>query len=452
MIHEDLSEPDRYDTADDWQPKPSPAKYKKLLADYKRAHPEDFCLDSIFETRTANDCTRTPAAKKQQYDLFGPLWRTGEVAVLVGESGVGKSLLAVQIAESIARGRPVRTGNGSDRIPASGNYQFSTLNSQLKAPAQPVLYLDLQHSDAQFAERYRCSSPVPGKLPVRYRFSSKLSRTSYGDLRIPEAFRGDVARYYRHSLNRMLTSSEAKVLIVDNLSLLDPRSSGAAAAIRTMQMLKRIARVHGFSILVLAQSKQKVRIQKSAAGNSYSLFFTIHSSLSESADSVFALGRTSFDESMRYIKPLKANYVPMDNGKLKMENSSDQSLFTINCSLSTEVSVYQLGRSEGPARVSSPHVSKGHAMIPHAASSGVATNASNSQLSTLNSQLPPKPFLGFTHLGVSAEQDLIRDYEREYREAEARERSRLKKLQRSSREILVDGVLDGSYGRYLKGE
>ena len=110
MTHEDLSEPDRYDDARGWQPKPSPAKFKKLLADYKKAHVEELCFDSMFETRPANECTRTTEAKKQQHDLFGPLWRTGELAVLVGESGVGKSVLAVQIAESIAaameRGRP----------------------------------------------------------------------------------------------------------------------------------------------------------------------------------------------------------------------------------------------------------------------------------------------------------------------------------------------------------
>ena len=80
-----------------------------------------------------------------------------------------------------------------------------------------------------------------------------------------------------------------------------------------------------------------------------------------------------------------------------------------------------------------------------------ASGSSNSQLSTISYQLPPKPFLGFQYIGVAPESDLIRDHERERREAEARERSRLRKLQRSSREILVDGILDGSYERYLKG-
>ena len=36
--------------------------------------------------------------------LFGEFWREGELALLFGAAGTGKSLLAVQLAESLARG------------------------------------------------------------------------------------------------------------------------------------------------------------------------------------------------------------------------------------------------------------------------------------------------------------------------------------------------------------
>jgi len=39
--------------------------------------------------------------------LFGEFWLEGELAILFADTGKGKSLLAVQIAESIARGRPI---------------------------------------------------------------------------------------------------------------------------------------------------------------------------------------------------------------------------------------------------------------------------------------------------------------------------------------------------------
>ena len=63
------------------------------------------------------------------------------------------------------------------------------------------------------------------------------------------------------------------------------------------------------------------------------------------------------------------------------------------------------------------------------------------------------PFLGFEYLGPASESDLTRDYAAEANEAKRlheQERKRLSK--RCSKEILVDGILDGSYGRYLKGE
>ena len=460
MTYEDLSEPDRYDTAEGYEP---PSKYQKLLDDYRKKHPEEFCRESMLETRPANECMQTGAANKPPAQLFGDLWREGEMAVLVGESGVGKSIFAVQIAESIARGRPALVENGKlkpeSRKP-TGSRQLSTFHSPLStnfplstfrfplAPAQPVLYLDLEHSDAQFAARYSCPSPIPGKLPVKYRFSPKLSRTAYGDLYIPEAFNGDLARYFRHSLNLMLEFEPAKVIVIDNLSYLDPKASGTAAAARRMRSLKLLAVTTGVPILVLDSSPPcsgGVAASRGRGGSSELRIPPSALRIYEPADSVFAIGRSTFAPEMRYIKHLKANYVRMDNGQLKMENSSDQSLSTVHCQLSTEVSVYQLDRMENSwSKEKGKYKTENPQLLP---ASG------NSPLSTVNFPLAPAaPFLGFEYLGVAAESDLIRDYEREQREAEAREQSRLKKLRRSSREILVDGILDGSYGRYLQGE
>jgi hypothetical protein len=73
--------------------------------------------------------------------------------------------------------------------------------------------------------------------------------------------------------------------------------------------------------------------------------------------------------------------------------------------------------------------------------------SSNSPLSTINYQLPPR------YLGSSAENDHLRDYAAEAIAAQRAEERQLKRLwKRSSKEILVDGLIDGSYQKYLKGE
>src|SRR4051794_41028940 len=68
--------------------------------------------------------------------LFDTFWQPAELALLFGSPGVGKSLLAVQIAEAIAR----------------GNRTFGEGDSEI--PPQRVLYVDLVMSGLQFASRY----------------------------------------------------------------------------------------------------------------------------------------------------------------------------------------------------------------------------------------------------------------------------------------------------------
>lgn len=58
-----------------------------------------------------------------------------------------------------------------------------------------------------------------------------------------------------------------------------------------------------------------------------------------------------------------------------------------------------------------------------------------------------------TFLGMASENDHLRDYPAEALAATRAHQTELKKLwRRSSKEVLVDGILDGSYGKYLKGE
>jgi len=110
----------------------------------------------IFQSRTlrrANDAFA--AGVKPPRPLFGEFWREGELALLFGAAGTGKSLLAVQLAESLARGR-----------------RFEGLDG----PAKPlsVLYVDLVLSDAQFVMRY--SRDTRGGARRGYRFSARFFR------------------------------------------------------------------------------------------------------------------------------------------------------------------------------------------------------------------------------------------------------------------------------------
>ncbi len=68
-----------------------------------------------------DEAARLPAARP----LLGSLWFEGEMSILFASTNVGKSILAVQIAEALASGRPV---------PGFG----------MEAEAGPVLYVDCE--------------------------------------------------------------------------------------------------------------------------------------------------------------------------------------------------------------------------------------------------------------------------------------------------------------------
>ncbi len=385
-----------YDSSAGWQPKDEWAKFREQ---YRKNHSEEFCSDSMLETKPANDCLRTPAAKTTPTNLFGGLWRIGELAVLAGESGVGKSILAVQIAESIARGRSAPVTRHSSLVP------------------QNVLYLDFQHTDGQFAERYMCLSPIPGKLPVKYRFSSRLSFTRFGEIDIPEAFNGDIARYFDHSLNLTLADENAKVIVIDNLAWLDPKATGNAAAIRRLRSLKLYAMTNEVSILVLHNSRAR-RLRP----HSSLVTCPLSEDLAQIPDSIFSLCPSTFSPDIRYVKHLRS--VGAQAASLHPAAAdSVSSLSTVHHPLSTdEVLTFQLARSSGPV----------------------------SSLVTRHSSLSEGPFLGFTFLGPSEEKDHLRDYAAEALAVQKAEERRIKRL-RDPKNV-VDMFLSPEYGRYLRGE
>jgi hypothetical protein len=67
--------------------------------------------------------------------LFGELWFEKEMAILFSDTNLGKSIVAVQIANSLSKG-------------------MSTANLTNQCPAQKVLYLDFELTSKQFENRY----------------------------------------------------------------------------------------------------------------------------------------------------------------------------------------------------------------------------------------------------------------------------------------------------------
>lgn len=325
--------------------------------------------------RRANDFGSSPfrierASAKQptrhtQRPLFGDLWRSGELAALIGEPGVGKSLLATQIAEVVARGGQ-RSING---IPSSPK-------------PQRVIYFDFERTQEQFGELYSCR-PFP-QTPYReeYKFSTRFDIARLEDLSdVPDAFKGSVDRYIRHWVFEEIVAGEAKVVIIDNISHL---AIGTTVE-KVMRALRTASYESGASVLVVAHAKPKRRPSEITLAD-----LTRCRSLREIPDSIFAIGRSTLHPDIRYVKDLKARNTQLTadlpaalRALVADPSHSDPSLTTDQRPLTTSsaaVLTYRIERLTSPLSPDSPNC------LPPSANC-----------------LPATPFLGLNYLGLSLE-------------------------------------------------
>lgn len=96
---------------------------------------EEIPVYKFFLIQPANEWMAMTRGLPIQKKLFGDFWFENELAVLFAETNAGKSILAVQIADSISRGVDIPP-------------------FVCDAGAQKVLYFDFELSERQFFIRY----------------------------------------------------------------------------------------------------------------------------------------------------------------------------------------------------------------------------------------------------------------------------------------------------------
>lgn len=319
---DDLSDLDLegYESVIGWQP---PYKHQKLLDDYKKKNPFINPADNMLDVRPANQWLEFTDSKPAAKPLFGDLWKEGELAIMFADTGCGKSILAVQIAECLAAGTqanagtraslPARVAEGDAKgsptyeggaAPASGDGMVLSNILKNTAPAQKVLYLDFELSSAQFMERYSRET-LEGRRVGHYEFSPSLLRSEIKwDEDLPKAFK-TLGDFMAHSVQRHLDETEAKILIVDNISYLNTANTNANSALALMKALKQMKSDYGASILVLAHTPKRA-ITKELTVND----LAGSKMLANFADNLFAIGTSIRAKDKRYLKHIKQRNCP----------------------------------------------------------------------------------------------------------------------------------------------
>lgn len=229
---------------------------------------------------------RMEDAKNQPHikQLCGMIWQTNELHVLFADTGVGKSLLAVSIVDAITKGTRI-------------------LNLENEHPALPAIYYDFELSDRQYKKRYS------NEAGAEYPFSETFYIDSINFAELYEVYeKTSLMEMLLGRIRYDLEKTGAKVLVLDNITYLNTQSTqDTQIALEVMRGLNEIKKEFDISILILAHTPKRFNNTPISlidlAGSKH---------LSNFADSVSAIGRSSQGNNIRYWKQVK----PSRSGEL----------------------------------------------------------------------------------------------------------------------------------------
>lgn len=229
----------------------------------------------LFAVHTANGWIDAVKNKPQPRMLFSEFWHEGELCILFADTNLGKSILAVQIGDSISRG-------------------IAIPGFKLETGAQKILYFDFELSDKQFETRYSNQYKQHFDFPIYFE-RAEIST----DAVLPENFT-NIEDYLNHSFERAIIETGAKILIIDNLTYLRNETEKAKDALPLMKHLKALKSKYGLSILALAHTPKrdltKPITRNDLQGSKMLINF---------CDSSFAIGESTSDTNLRYLKQIK---------------------------------------------------------------------------------------------------------------------------------------------------
>lgn len=239
------------------------------LQQLKASKPAD-----LLEVKTANKWIEQASRRPIPRMLFSEFWFEQELCILFADTNVGKTILAVQIADSISRGQSIP-------------------GFKLETKAQKVIYCDFELNDKQFQSRYSRNYEYP------YQFSDNFLRVEINpDADFPEDASFEFA--LSNAIERVITDNGAKIVIIDNITYLRHENERAKDALPLMKHLKMLKNKYNLSLLVLAHTPKrdltKPLTRNDLQGSKVLMNF---------CDSSFAIGESSSDSSFRYIKMIK---------------------------------------------------------------------------------------------------------------------------------------------------
>ena len=227
--------------------------------------------ENILVSRPANEWLEIARDKPSQKKLFGELWYENEICILFASSNIGKSILAVQIADSISTGLSIEP-------------------LDMQTEAQKVLYFDFELSDTQFRNRY-------SEAKKDFKFNENFLRVEVNyNQNIPESLEKSLS----NEIPKIIEETGAKIIVIDNLSFIKSETEKGKEAKEIINALKRLKNKLGLSILILAHTPKRDQSRPITSND-----LAGSAVISNFIDSAFAINRSTQDSNLRYIKQIK---------------------------------------------------------------------------------------------------------------------------------------------------
>ena len=239
-------------------------------------------FQSCLAVKPLNEWIAEASSKPIPKRLFGDLWLEGELCIAFGDTGKGKTILAVQIGESIAAGQSISP-------------------FELEAEPQIILYLDFELSDKQFEGRYSEKSLDDQFYTNHHQFSQNFFRAVIDPYSEKASRFKTFEEYLNFSIEYQIAESKAKILIVDNITWLVSQTEKAKDALPLMKELNNLKKKFDLSILALAHTPKRDPSKPLTINELQG-----SKMLSNFADSVFGVGESFKVNSLRYVKQIKS--------------------------------------------------------------------------------------------------------------------------------------------------
>lgn len=239
---------------------------------------EDFLI-----IKSANEWMDEAKKKPIPKKIFGPFWYQEELSILFADTNQGKSLLAVQIIDSVTKGA-------------------STLGLEMELKPSKVVYFDLELTSKQFEMRYAQHDKENDLLYDHFQFSDLFLRAEINPYGYDESIE-EYEAFLVKEIEKQTLKSETKIIVIDNLSCLISDNEKAKRATPFLMRLYNLKKMYGWSILLIAHTPKRnlfAPISRNDIQGSKSFINLI--------DSCFAVGESQKDPSVKYLKQIKVRY------------------------------------------------------------------------------------------------------------------------------------------------